>query len=214
MSTAWPVPFILTLQTLEIDAIVTFCVAILVATMVNAEAQAFAATFLGDARKDAKDRFHFNAFLHLDILGTICFFVGGFGWPRTVKVDSARLHRPWCILLVRFAGPVGNLLLANIAASVIWLAGKISVDAQVFAILAAVNVTVAVYNLVPIPPLAAGSIWDLLIPADRERLGEIWRQAGPFLLVAIALLERLTGREIISGYLNPLVRDLFTFIVG
>src|SRR4030042_3964424 len=131
-STAWPVPFVLGPHTLAIDAVTAFVVSVLLACLVNAEAQAFASTFLGDSRIGAKDRFHFNAFLHLDILGTICFLVGGFGWGRTMKVDAAKLHRPWCILLVRFAGPVGNLLLANIAASVIWLAGKISGDAPGF----------------------------------------------------------------------------------
>ena len=208
------IPFLIAPGNLAIDDVVTFLVAVLTAVLINGEAQAFAATLLGDARPGTRDRFHFNALLHLDILGTICFLAGGFGWPRTVKVDSAKLRQPWYILLVRFAGPVGNLLLANIAASVIWLGAKVSVDTRVFALVAAVNITVAVYSLVPIPPLAAATFWDLLLFSGRERLWQIWRQAGPFLLVAIVLLERITGQGIISGYLNPLVRDLFTFITG
>ena len=103
-ASAWPVPFILTPQTLQIDTIVSFCVSILLATMVNAEAQAFAATFLGDARKDPKDRFNFNAFLHLDILGTICYLVGGFGWPRELDVDPSKFKHPRAYLVITRGG--------------------------------------------------------------------------------------------------------------
>jgi Zn-dependent protease len=213
-SKPFAIPFMIAPGNLAVDDVVIFVVVMLTAVLINAEAQAFAATLLGDARAGAKDRFHFNVFLHLDILGTLCFLAGGFGWPRTVKVDAAKLRRPWYIILVRFAGPVGNVLLANIAASIVWMAAKVSWDARVFAMLAAVNVTVAVYNLLPIPPLAGGSIWEVLIPPDRERFRQIWRQAGPFLVLALVLVERLTGHEIISGYLNPLARGLFTFIVG
>ena len=70
-----------------------FCVSALLAMMLNAEAQAFAATFLGDSRFGAKDRFDFNAFMHLNVLGTICYLVGGFGWPRTMDIDRSSSSR-------------------------------------------------------------------------------------------------------------------------
>src|SRR4030042_3126137 len=91
---AWPVPFIIAPQNLAVDAVASFGVSVLLAVMINAEAQAFVATFLGDARQDPKDRFHFNAFLHLDILGTICYLVGGFGWPRTMTLNAGKFKHP------------------------------------------------------------------------------------------------------------------------
>ena len=117
-STAWPVPFILDPHNLAVDAVTAFVVSVLLACMVNAEAQAFASTFLGDSRVGAKDRFHFNAFLHLSILGSICYLVGGFGWPRTMEIDRSKFAHPRLYTVItRLAGPVANLLLAGIAGS-------------------------------------------------------------------------------------------------
>ena len=77
-------------------------------------------TFLGDSRVGAKDRFHFNAFLHLGILGTICYLVGGFGWPRTLDIDRSKLAHPRLYtVIIRVAGPLANLLLAGIAGSIV-----------------------------------------------------------------------------------------------
>ena len=90
----WPVPFFLDPSNLSIDAVVTFCVSVLVAITLNAEAQAFVSNLLGDRRTGARDRLHFNAFLHLDILGSICYLVGGFGWPRIMDIDRSKFEYP------------------------------------------------------------------------------------------------------------------------
>lgn len=214
-SSAWPVPFILTPQTLQIDAIVAFCVSILLATMVNAEAQAFAATFLGDARKDPKDRFNFNVFLHLDILGTICYLVGGYGWSRKVEVDTGKFKHPRAYtVIVRCVGPLANLLLASIAGSLVMIFNKFETDPRVFLMLIGVNVTTAIYNLIILPPMAAGVLVQELIPPRLVTLRQIFRQAGPFLILALALLERLRPGAIVSPYLNPLVMRVFDYIRG
>ena len=90
--------------------------------MVNAEAQAFASTFLGDSRIGAKDRFNFNVFLHLDILGSICYLVGGFGWPRQLDIDRSKFEHPRLYTVItRSSGPLANLLLAGIAGSLVTL---------------------------------------------------------------------------------------------
>src|SRR5512143_1191677 len=107
------IPYLLIPGHSALDDSVSFVVAVLVAITVNAEAQAFAAAFLGDARPGAKDRLHFNAFLHLDILGSLCFLLGGFGWPRQISVDAGKFRHPRLYpALVRIAGPFGNFLMA------------------------------------------------------------------------------------------------------
>ena len=77
IESAWPVPFLLDPATLTIDSAVAFCVSVLVTVTLNAEAQAFMSNLLGDRRPGARDRLHFNAFLHLGILGSICLSGGG-----------------------------------------------------------------------------------------------------------------------------------------
>jgi Zn-dependent protease len=211
--TAWAVPFIIDPQNLAIDAVVAFCVSVLLAVMINAEAQAFVSTFLGDSRKDAKDRFHFNAFLHLDILGSVCYLVGGFGWPRTMEIDAGKFARPRLDMIIsRLAGPIANLLLASIGGSFVMFMKIFSWDPRVFLMVIGVNVTTAVYNLLPIPPLALGSLVCELIPPDNARTRSLFRLAGPFLILAVVLLERLTHQGIISPYFDPMIKTVYTYV--
>jgi len=214
-SNAWPVPFILSPQNLAIDSVVAFCVSVLLVGMVNAEAQAFASTFLGDRRIGAKDRFNFNAFLHVDILGAICYLAGGFGWPRAMGIDRTKFAHPRLYTVItRMAGPLANLLLAGIAGSLVTIMKNFEWDPGVFSMLVGVNVTTAVYNLLPIPPLAMGSVVCELIPADKVKTRSLLVQAGPFLVIALVLLERVTHQGIISPYFDPLVKTVYAFIAG
>ncbi|MGA9753681.1 MAG: site-2 protease family protein [Desulfobaccales bacterium] len=209
-NTAWPVPFIITPQNLAIDAVTSFCVSVLLALMVNAEAQAFVSTFLGDSRTGAKDRFHFNAFLHMDILGGICYLVGGFGWPRMIDLDRSKFKHPRLYTVIaRCAGPVANLLLAGIAGSLVAVMKSFEWDPRVFLMVIGVNVTTAIYNLIPIPPLALGSLVCELLPQDRAKA--ILAQIGPYLIIALVLLERITHQGIISPYIDPLVKTIFAY---
>ena len=209
------VPYIPDLRHPAIDVVATFVVAALLAIMINAEAQAFTAALLGDARPGAKDRFHFNAFLHLDILGSLCFFVAGFGWPKPLDIDPPKFKYPRLFtIIVRLAGPVANLLLANIIASLVFAVTFFEIDPRVFLMVIVVNVTTAIYNLIPLPPLAASALIGIWIPRDYQGLKKILALAGPFLILAIFLVERFTGIGIISPYLNPMVREVVRFIAG
>ncbi len=214
-SNYWPVPFFIDPQHLAVDAVTSFCVAVLVAVTINAEAQAFAATFLGDTRTGDSRRFNFNCLMHLSLLGTICYLVAGFGWPRTVDIDSGKFKHPRAYLVItRLAGPIANLLLASIAGSIVMIMKAVDSNPRVFLMLVGVNVTTAVYNLIILPPMAAGVLVQELIPPGFATLRQIFRQAGPFLLLALALWERLRPGEIISPYLNPLVMGVFDYIRG
>jgi len=207
------IPFVLRPGEVALDDGVAFCVAVLVAILVNAEGQAFAAALLGDRRPGAKDRLHFNVFLHLDMAGTLSFLATGMGWPKTITVDVTKFKYPnFYLVLTRAAGPFANFLMANIAGSLAWLLKSISLDPRVFLMVLAVNVTVAIYNLVPLMPMAAGTLASvLLIPKD-SRLEETYRQAGPYLLVGLLLLDRISDGDFIGKFLAPLVRDLFTLL--
>ena len=211
----WPVPFFIDPQHLAVDAVVSFCVSVLLAVTINAEAQAFAATFLGDSRTGESRRFSFNCVLHLSLLGTICYLVAGFGWPRTVDVDPSKFKHPRAYLVItRLVGPIANLLLAGIVGSIVMIMQTMSFDAHVFLMVVGVNVSTAIYNLIILPPMAAGVLVQELIPPGLATVRQIFRLAGPFLLLALALLERLRPEGIIGPSLNPLVLGVFNFIRG
>ena len=214
-NTAWPVPFLIGPDNLAIDAVASFIVSVLLACLVNAEAQAFAGTFLGDSRIGAKDRFNFNVFLHLGILGSICYLVGGFGWPRLMDLDRRKFKHPRLdMVIARCAGPLANLFLAGIAASLVTVMKSFEWDPRVFLMVIGVNVTTALYNLVPIPPLALGTLVCEVLPQDGGRAKALLAQIGPYLILALVLLERLTHHGIISPYIDPLIKTVFAFFQG
>ncbi len=211
---AWPLPFIIDWHHLEVGSATSFCISVLLAVLINAEGQAFAATFLGDVRDKPTDRFHFNAFLHLDLLGTICYLVAGFGWPRTISLDTSKFEYPRIYTVIsRAAGPVFNLLLAGIAGSAAMIIGPFY-DPRVLLMVVGVNVTTAIYNLIILPPLAGGILVSELLPPGLAGLKYWFLQIGPFLLLALAFLERLSSQGLVSPYLNPLIVAVFNFIRG
>jgi Zn-dependent protease len=214
-SNFWPVPFFIDPQHLAVDAVVSFCVSVLVAITINAEAQAFAATFLGDSRTGDSRRFNFNCLAHLSLLGTICYLVGGFGWPRIVDVDRTKFKHPRAYMAItRLAGPIANLLLASIVGSIVMIMKAVNSDPRVFLMLVGVNVTTAIYNLIVLPPLAGGILVSELLPPGFATLKYRFLQVGPFLVLALAFLERLSPQGIVSPYLNPIIMAVFNYIRG
>jgi Zn-dependent protease len=215
IDTAWPVPFILDPTTFTIDAVVAFCVSVLVTITINAEAQAFMSNLLGDHRPGARDRLHFNAFLHLDILGSICYLVGGFGWPRAFDIDASKFEYPRLyMVLTRMAGPIANLLMASIVGSIVMIFNAFDYNPRVFLMVIGVNLTTAIYNLIPVPPMAMGYLVSELMPQMEERTRTLLFRGGPYLILALALSERITHQSIFSPYFDPIIRAIYTYIAG
>jgi Zn-dependent protease len=211
----WTFPYTPDFSHLAVDGLISFVVSALLAIMVNAEAQAWVATLLGDTRPGAKDRFHFNAFLHLSFLGSLCYLAGGFGWPKVMEINPTRFKNPRLYtLLARLAGPLANIFMANIAASIIFLFKQVNADPVVFLMVLGVNATTAVCHLLPIPPLALGLFLTDSLPDRVQRLKGLLNQVGPVLIVGTLLAERITGQGLISPYLNPLVQAAVKFITG
>jgi len=180
--------------------------------MINAEGQAWLSTMLGDTRPGAKDRLHFNAFAHLDVTGSICYLIAGFGWPKYMDINPSKFRFPKVyFVLSRAAGPLANLLMANVAATFVFIIRFLDMNPLVFFMVVGVNVTTAVYNLIPIPPLAAGTLITMWIPEESQGLRKAVNFSGPFIVVALFLVERITGQGIISPYLNPLVAKIMAF---
>jgi hypothetical protein len=210
------IPYVPDFYHLQLENGLGFVLGVLFAVLFNAEGQAFMATALGDQRVGATDRFHFNAFLHLDILGTLAFLLGGFGWPRWIDIDAAKFeHRRLYTVIARLSGPIANILFAGIIASMIQLVMILmALSPHIFLGVVAVNVTVAVYNLIPIPPLALGTIWVELLPESLAEVKKWLLRLGPWVIVGILLYDRIFQVGIFSNYLNPLVAAVFNFIKG
>ncbi len=200
-----------------VEDLVIFCVAMLIAILVSAEGQAFVATLLGDSRRNPKDRLHFNVFLHMSPLGTLNFFVAGFGWAKQVDIDATKFKNPRLYLILsRLSGPVANLLMANIAGSINWILGRYGVVDQVFATIVVVNVTMAVYSLLIVPPLPGSAFVYALLPESgfTQALKKHLRQLGPVLIVGTFLLIRLNDWTGVSSLFSPVVSAVTEVILN
>lgn len=209
------VPLIVNLAQTTVEQTVFLCISILVAVTVSAESQAFVATLLGDSRPGSRDRHHFNAFLHLDLLGSLCFFIAGFGWAKEVKVDRSRFRHPrFFLILSRLAGPLGNFMMANIAASISWILGGFGLEDRVFSALVVVNMMTAVYGLVMIPPLPGVALFAVILP---NRMLDwmsrpVIRYGGGLMIIAFFALLRWQQVDLTNFALNPFVSQSCIFL--
>ncbi|MFT5698754.1 MAG: Zn-dependent protease [Desulforhopalus sp.] len=208
-------PYLINYSQPMVEGIAIFCVAMFTAIIASAEGQAFAATFLGDSEPGATDRLHFNVFLHMSVLGTLCFFIAGFGWAKQIQFNTANFKRSPKLSLIasRLSGPLANLLMANVAASLSWVLSRYDVEDKVFSTIVVVNITMAVYSLIPIPPLPGG-VFSEYFGSKGDGARKVWRSLcliGPYLIVGLFLLFRITGYEGLSSLINPVVLWLTNF---
>ncbi len=210
-------PYLLDYSRPDVEQIAILVVAFLTAILISAEGQGFVATFLGGSREHLKDRLHFNVFMHLSVPGTINFFVAGFGWARELKVDtgSFRNYPKLYPVVSHLAGPLANFLLANIAASLAWILARYGFEDKVFTTIVVVNITMAVYGLIPVPPLPGFAVLNSFLPSGQagDQLREVMKQYGPYLIIASFFVFRITVWGGADSLFTPVVKYLVSLIL-
>ncbi len=168
-------------------------IAFVVAITLHEASHALAATMLGDDLPRLQGRVTLNPLRHLDPLGTIMILIASFGWGRPVMVNPYRLrfgsHRG--MALVAAAGPASNVALALVLTPVAreLLTGSRADPITIAVVLIIqLNLFLAVFNLIPLPPLDGFSVLVGLVPRDTAARLDRLRSYGPGLLIGLFLL--------------------------
>ncbi|MCL2669219.1 MAG: site-2 protease family protein [Syntrophaceae bacterium] len=178
-------------------AFALLAVPLLYAIILHELAHGWVAQRLGDPTAREAGRITLNPLKHLDPVGTLMLFLFGFGWAKPVPVNFAYVH-PFRLglILISSAGIVANLLMAIAALLLLRLLRPEGSLETFFAVMARINIMLAAFNLIPIPPLDGSKI---LMGFLSERLQMVLARLEPFgFFIIIGLLY--------LGVLDPVIR--------
>jgi Zn-dependent protease len=193
--------------------------ALLAAVTVHELAHGWVADRLGDPTARQQGRLTINPLPHIDPLGALCFVLAGFGWAKPVPVNPSNLRRPARDMLwVAAAGPASNFVAAFVA-----LVGLVLVRrslalpflaepaAEILLWAYQFNLALAIFNLLPLPPLDGGHFLPHILPPGAGVWLRQLEQYGPFILL---LLVMTGGTRYVVGPVFQAVSGIYVWLVG
>ena len=210
------------MENLDLARILIGFTVLLLSLSVHEAAHAWSADVLGDSTARRLGRVSLNPVVHIDPIGTLLFpLIAMFtnlpliGWAKPVPVNPANLHGHWKrkYMMIAAAGPASNLVLAVIGAIGVRLigfeGGTNPATSQIFQFLlmmVVLNVLLAVFNMLPVPPLDGGNV---LMGLLRGRASELFNSMRPFgMIILYALLISGILWQIVEPVQDAILRTL------
>ena len=194
---------------------------------------AASASALGDQTARNRGRLTLNPFAHLDPLGSILLFFVGFGWgkPTPVNPYNMRVEPRTGMAITALAGPLSNLLVAAVLALPIrlgWVSwqnalasngstagwGREDYIGVFLAAGIAINLVLAVFNLLPLAPLDGFRVWTGVLPIELARPLMRMERYGIFILMMLFLVGPYFGVNVFTLVVEPIVTRLSHTLTG
>jgi len=183
-------------------------VSILFGFTVHEYSHAQAAYFLGDQTAKDSGRLTINPLAHFDPIGTLLIFIIGIGWGKPVPFNPYNLrNQRWGPALIGLSGPISNFLSALIVGLLLRFLGLSNPFLIVFFLVFVwINLILAVFNLLPVPPLDGSHIFLSMLPSSLEKF-KLFLQTSPILIIVALFFMIYIGSPYIC-------RPLFSLITG
>ncbi|HLE49601.1 MAG TPA: site-2 protease family protein [Patescibacteria group bacterium] len=185
-----------------------FLFGLIIAITVHEFAHALLADRLGDPTPRSQGRLTLNPLAHLDPVGTLMLLLFRFGWGKPVIFDPYNLAHPRRDAgIISLAGPASNILLATILALSLRFLPLPQLLSPFFYITILLNITLAVFNLIPVYPLDGEKILAALLPRDLAyEYQAVMSRYGTIILIFLIL--PVFGTSPIISLISPTITFL------
>ena len=182
-------------------------VPLLYSVILHEIAHGLVASWFGDNTAKYSGRLTLNPMAHLDLMGTLMLFFVGFGWAKPVPVNYNNLNNSRLgIMAVALAGCITNILLATVAIFLMQLQvfNTNPAFATIFPIVIKINIILAAFNLIPIPPLDGSKVFMGFLPEEAQSNLARIEPYGFFIIIIL----------LYTGILYPVIDFIQSILYG
>lgn len=189
-------------------------------------AHGYAAYKMGDDTAKNMGRLNMSPMSHIDPIGAVCLFLFGFGWAKPVPINPNNFKAGKMkqgMVITALAGPLGNLIMAFVSLLLMRIIGRVYGNAAgvaataltvvyiLLSVLESMNLALAVFNLIPVPPLDGSKILNAVLPARTYFWLMQYEQYGFIILIILINLPIFDSfLYLITGG----IETLFNLIIG
>lgn len=210
----WCLPLNGLLSATQIMMYICRALVVLLTIPFHESAHALVSHWLGDDTSVRAGRLSLNPMRHFDPLGALCMLVGGVGWAKPVSINPYNYKNPKVGMAVSAAaGPISNLLLAWVSMilyKICYYSGAgdaVPFIEMFFYYMITMNLSLAVFNLIPVPPFDGSRIFLLFLP---EKLYFKLMKYERYIMLAVLALTFL---GLLNRPLSAIVNQLWSFLI-